>query len=133
LGAAADVAKEENASAFCWVNYPQASAARDEVVAQNIPPMCRRLAVGADGAEARTFARRKQFLVAETRQIGLAKVRFFPQIALTGAWRRRFWQRSAFSGLMSSQIGIWSRRAREAADLNWGSTEGKFATAESPA
>lgn len=38
----------------------------------------------------------------------MAKAQFFPQISLTGSGGGSFGRSSAFSGLMSSQVGIWS-------------------------
>jgi multidrug efflux system outer membrane protein len=54
----------------------------------------------------------EQILVAANAEIGVAKAQFFPQIALTGSGGGSFGRSSAFSSLMSSQIGIWSYGAQ---------------------
>jgi multidrug efflux system outer membrane protein len=54
----------------------------------------------------------EQVLIAANAEIGVAKAEFFPQISLTGSGGGGFGRSSAFSGLMSSQIGIWSYGAQ---------------------
>jgi outer membrane protein, multidrug efflux system len=54
----------------------------------------------------------EQLLVAANAQVGVAKAEFFPQISLTGSAGEGFGRSSAFSNLMSSQIGIWSYGAQ---------------------
>jgi outer membrane protein, multidrug efflux system len=54
----------------------------------------------------------EQLLVAAKAQVGVAKAEFFPQISLTGSAGEGFGRSSAFSNLMSSQIGIWSYGAQ---------------------
>jgi hypothetical protein len=50
--------------------------------------------------------------VAANAEVGVAKAQFFPQISLTGFGGGAFGRSSAFTGLMSSQLGIWSYGAQ---------------------
>jgi multidrug efflux system outer membrane protein len=50
--------------------------------------------------------------VAANAEVGVAKAEFFPQISLTGSGGGAFGRSSAFSSLMSSQLGIWSYGAQ---------------------
>jgi multidrug efflux system outer membrane protein len=54
----------------------------------------------------------EQNLVTANAEIGVAKAQFFPQISLTGSGGGSFGRSSAFSSLMSSQLGIWSYGAQ---------------------
>jgi hypothetical protein len=54
----------------------------------------------------------EQILIASNAEIGVAKAQFFPQIALTGSGGGAFGRSSAFTSLMSTQLGIWSYGAR---------------------
>jgi multidrug efflux system outer membrane protein len=54
----------------------------------------------------------EQLLVAATAEIGVARAQFFPSISLTGSGGGAFGRSSAFSSLMSSEIGIWSSGAQ---------------------
>jgi multidrug efflux system outer membrane protein len=54
----------------------------------------------------------EQILVAANAEIGVAKAEFFPQISLTGSGGGVFGRSSAFSSLMTTQLGIWSYGAQ---------------------
>ena len=73
----------------------------------------------------------EQKLAAANAEIGVAKAEFFPQISLTGSGGGAFGRSSAFSGLMSSQLGIWSYGVQfEPADFHWRSSYGKPETGQ---
>jgi len=102
------IAQEENAISILLGDYPQGVPRGRTLVEQNLPPD---VPPGLPSAllERRPDIREaEQFLVAANAQIGVAKAQFFPQIALTGSGGGAFGRSSAFSGLMSSQLGIWS-------------------------
>jgi outer membrane protein, multidrug efflux system len=50
--------------------------------------------------------------VAANAEVGVAKAQFFPQTSLTGAGGGSFGRSSAFSRLMTTQLGIWSYGAQ---------------------
>ena len=65
-------------------------------------------------------------------EIGVAKAQFFPQISLTGSGGGAFGRSSAFSSLMSSQIGIWSYGAQVSQPIfTGGALRGNLRLAES--
>jgi multidrug efflux system outer membrane protein len=74
----------------------------------------------------------EQILVAANAEIGVAKAQFFPQISLTGSGGGAFGRSSAFSGLMSSQLGIWSYGAQVSQPIfTGGALRGNLRLAES--
>jgi multidrug efflux system outer membrane protein len=74
----------------------------------------------------------EQNLVAANAEIGVAKAQFFPQISLTGSGGGSFGRSSAFSGLMSSQVGIWSYGAQVSQPIfTGGALRGNLRLAES--
>jgi outer membrane protein, multidrug efflux system len=74
----------------------------------------------------------EQLLVAANAQVGVAKAEFFPQISLTGSAGEGFGRSSAFSNLMSSQIGIWSYGAQVSQPIfTGGALRGNLHLAES--
>jgi multidrug efflux system outer membrane protein len=108
------IAQEENAINILLGNYPQALTRGRPLLEQPIP-----LEVPA-GLTSSLIERRpdireaEQHLVAANAEIGVAKAQFFPQISLTGSAGGAFGRSSAFSSLMSTQLGIWSYGAQVA-------------------
>jgi multidrug efflux system outer membrane protein len=102
------IAQEENAISILLGNYPQAVPRGRPLVEQPLPPEV------PPGLPSSLIERRpdireaEQVLVAANAEIGVAKAQFFPQISLTGSGGGSFGRSSAFSSLMSSQVGIWS-------------------------
>jgi multidrug efflux system outer membrane protein len=102
------IAQEENAISILLGNYPQAVPRGRPLVEQPLPPEV------PPGLPSTLIERRpdireaEQVLVGANAEIGVAKAQFFPQITLTGGGGGSFGRSSAFSSLMSSQVGIWS-------------------------
>jgi len=126
------IAQEENAISILLGNYPQNVPRGRPLVEQPLPP---EVPGGLPSAllERRPDIRRaEQILVAANAQIGVAKAQFFPQIALTGSGGGTFGRSSAFSGLMSSQVGIWSYGANVSQPIfTGGALRGNLKAAES--
>ncbi len=126
------IAQEENAISILLGDYPQGVPRGRTLVEQNLPPD---VPPGLPSAllERRPDIREaEQFLVAANAQIGVAKAQFFPQIALTGSGGGAFGRSSAFSGLMSSQLGIWSYGAQVSQPIfTGGALRGNLRLAES--
>jgi multidrug efflux system outer membrane protein len=106
------IAQEENAISILLGNYPQSVTRGHPLVEQFLPPEV------PPGMPSTLLERRpdireaEQVLVASNAEIGVAKAQFFPQISLTGSGGGSFGRSSAFSSLMSSQLGIWSYGAQ---------------------
>jgi multidrug efflux system outer membrane protein len=106
------IAQEENAISILLGNYPQAVSRGRPLVEQPLPPEV------PPGMPSSLIERRpdireaEQVLVAANAEIGVAKAQFFPQISLTGSGGGSFGRSSAFSSLVSSQVGIWSYGAQ---------------------
>jgi multidrug efflux system outer membrane protein len=106
------IAQEENAISILLGNYPQAVTRGLPLVEQPLPPDV------PPGLPSSLIERRpdireaEENLVATNAEIGVAKAQFFPQISLTGSGGGSFGRSSAFSSLMSSQLGIWSYGAQ---------------------
>lgn len=102
------IAQEENAISILLGNYPQAVTRGRQLSEQPLPPDV------PAGLPSTLLERRpdiheaEHLLVAANAEVGVAKAQFFPQISLTGSGGGAFGRSSAFSSLMSSQIGIWS-------------------------
>jgi multidrug efflux system outer membrane protein len=102
------IAQEENAISILLGNYPQGITRGRPLVEQPLPPDV------PPGMPSSLLDRRpdireaEQMLVAANAEVGVAKADFFPQISLTGSGGGSFGRSSAFSSLMSSQLGIWS-------------------------
>jgi multidrug efflux system outer membrane protein len=107
-----EIAQEENAISILLGDYPHDVARGLSLVEQTLPP---EVPPGLPSAiiERRPDIREaEQILIASNAQVGVAKAQFFPQIALTGSGGGSFGRSSVFSGLMASQIGIWSYGAQ---------------------
>jgi multidrug efflux system outer membrane protein len=106
------IAQEENAISILVGDYPHDVSRGLPLVEQSLPPEV------PPGLPSSIIERRpdireaEQILIASNAEIGVAKAQFFPQIALTGSGGGSFGRSSAFSGLMASQVGIWSYGAQ---------------------
>ena len=126
------IAQEENAIRILLGNYPRAVPRGRPLVEQPLPPEV------PPGMPSSLIERRpdireaEQVLVSANAQIGVAKAQFFPQIALTGSGGGSFGRSSAFSSLMSSQVGIWSYGAQMSQPIfTGGALRGNLRAAES--
>jgi len=126
------IAQEENAISILLGNYPQAVPRGRALVEQPLPPEV------PPGMPSSLIERRpdireaEQVMVAANAEIGVAKAQFFPQIALTGSGGGSFGRSSAFSGLMGSQVGIWSYGAQVSQPIfTGGALRGNLRAAES--
>jgi outer membrane protein, multidrug efflux system len=126
------IAQEENAISILLGNYPQAVPRGHPLVEQPLPPEV------PPGLSSSLLERRpdireaEQILVAANAEIGVAKAQFFPQISLTGSGGGAFGRSSAFSGLMSSQVGTWSYGAQVSQPIfTGGALRGNLRLAES--
>ncbi|MGB9069976.1 MAG: efflux transporter outer membrane subunit [Candidatus Acidiferrales bacterium] len=106
------IAQEEDAISILVGDYPHAITRGLSLVEQVLPPGV------PPGLPSSLIERRpdireaEQNLVAANAEIGVAKAEFFPQVSLTGSGGGAFGRSSAFSDLMSSQLGIWSYGAQ---------------------
>ena len=126
------IAQEENAISILLGNYPQGVPRGHTLVEQVLPPEV------PPGMPSTLLERRpdireaEQVLVAANAEIGVAKAQFFPQISLTGSGGGSFGRSSAFSSLMSSQLGIWSYGAQVSQPIfTGGALRGNLRFAES--
>jgi len=126
------IAQEENAISILLGNYPQGITRGRPLVEQPLPPEV------PPGMPSSLLERRpdireaEQTLVAANAEIGVAKAQFFPQISLTGSGGGTFGRSSAFSSLMSSQLGIWSYGANVSQPIfTGGALRGNLKAAES--
>jgi multidrug efflux system outer membrane protein len=126
------IAQEENAISILLGNYPQSVSRSRPLVEQPLPPD---VPPGLPSAllERRPDIREaEQILVAANAEIGVAKAQFFPQISLTGSGGGAFGRSSAFSSLMSSQLGIWSYGANVSQPMfTGGALKGNLKSAQS--
>jgi multidrug efflux system outer membrane protein len=106
------VAQEEDALSILLGDYPHPIKRGLPLVEQVLPPEV------PPGLPSSLIERRpdireaEQNLVAANAEIGVAKAEFFPQVSLTGSGGGAFGRSSAFSNLMSSQLGIWTYGAQ---------------------
>jgi outer membrane protein, multidrug efflux system len=126
------IAQEEDAISILLGNYPQAVTRGRPLIEQPLPPEV------PPGLPSLLIERRpdirqaEQNLVAANAEIGVAKAQFFPQISLTGSGGGSFGRSSAFSSLMSSQLGIWSYGAQVSQPIfTGGALRGNLRLAES--
>ena len=126
------IAQEEDAISILLGNYPQGVPRGLPLVEQSLPPEV------PPGMPSSLLERRpdireaEQTLVAANAEIGVAKAQFFPQISLTGSGGGAFGRSSSFSGLMSSQSGLWSYGAQVSQPIfTGGALRGNLRFAES--
>jgi outer membrane protein, multidrug efflux system len=126
------IAQQENAINILLGNYPQDVTRGLPLVEQTLPPEV------PPGIPSSIIERRpdireaEQSLIAANAEIGVAKADFFPQISLTGAAGGAFGRSSAFSSLMSSQVGFWSYGAQVSQPIfTGGALRGNLKLAES--
>jgi len=126
------ITQEENAISILLGNYPQDVPRGLTLVEQTLPPEV------PPGVPSSIIERRpdireaEQNLIAANAEIGVAKAQFFPQISLTGSGGGAFGRSSAFSSLMSSQIGTWSYGAQASQPIfTGGALRGNLRLAES--
>jgi outer membrane protein, multidrug efflux system len=126
------IAQEENAISILLGNYPQGVPRGLKLTEQPLPPEV------PPGLPSSLLERRpdireaEETLVAANAEIGVAKAEFFPQISLTGSGGGAFGRSSAFSGLMSTQLGIWSYGAQVSQPIfTGGALRGNLRLAES--
>lgn len=106
------IGQEEDAISILLGHYPDSVRRGRPLVEQPLPPEV------PPGMPSSLLERRpdirqvEQDLIAANAQIGVARAAFFPQISLTGSGGGAFGRSSLFSGLMSSQTGIWSYGAQ---------------------
>jgi outer membrane protein, multidrug efflux system len=106
------IGQEEDAISILLGHYPEGVRRGRPLVEQPLPPEV------PPGIPSTLLERRpdirqvEQDLVTANAEIGVAKAAFFPQISLTGAGGGAFGRSTLFSGLMSSQTGIWSYGAQ---------------------
>jgi len=126
------ISQEENAISILLGDYPQDVPRGLALIEQPLPP---EVPAGLPSSiiEGRPDIREaEQILVAANAEVGVAKAQFFPQITLTGSGGGVFGRSSAFSGLMSSQAGIWSYGAQASQPIfTGGALRGNLRFAES--
>ena len=126
------VAQEENAISILLGNYPGAVPRGMTLVNQPLPPEV------PGGLPSSLLDRRpdireaEHLLVSANAEVGVAKAQFFPQISLTGSGGGSFGRSSAFSSLMSTQLGIYSYGAQVSQPIfTGGALRGNLHLAES--
>jgi multidrug efflux system outer membrane protein len=126
------IGQEEDAISILIGDYPKPVARGLSLVDQPLPPAV------PPGLPSSLIERRpdireaEQTLVAANAEVGVAKAQFFPQISLTGFGGGAFGRSSAFTGLMSSQLGIWSYGAQVSQPIfTGGALTGNLRAAES--
>ena len=106
------IGQAEDAISILLGHYPEGVRRGRPLVEQPFPPEV------PPGMPSSLLERRpdirqvEQDLVAANAEIGVARAAFFPQISLTGSGGGAFGRSTLFSGLMSSQTGVWSYGAQ---------------------
>lgn len=106
------IGQEEDAISILLGHYPESVRRGRPLAEQTLPPEV------PPGMPSTLLERRpdirqvEQDLIAANAEIGVARASFFPQISLTGSGGGAFGRSSLFSGLMSSQNGVWSYGAQ---------------------
>src|SRR5271154_888 len=126
------IAQEEDAISILLGHYPEGVRRGLPLAQQPVPPEV------PPGIPSTLLERRpdirevEQELVAANAEIGVAKAAFFPQISLTGSGGGAFGRSALFTGLMSSQTGIWSYGAQVTQPIfTGGALSGNLKLAES--
>jgi multidrug efflux system outer membrane protein len=126
------IGQEEDAISILIGDYPKPVARGLSLVDQPLPPTV------PPGLPSSLIERRpdireaEQTLVEANAKVGVAKAQFFPQISLTGSGGGAFGRSSAFTGIMSSQLGIWSYGAQVSQPIfTGGALTGNLRAAES--
>jgi multidrug efflux system outer membrane protein len=126
------IGQEEDAISILLGHYPEGVRRGRPLVEQPLPPEV------PPGVPSTLLERRPDIseveheLIASNAEIGVARAAFFPQISLTGSGGGAFGRSSLFSGLMSSQAGIWSYGAQVSQPIfTGGALRGNLKLAES--
>jgi multidrug efflux system outer membrane protein len=126
------IGQEEDAISILLGHYPDSVRRGRPLAEQPFPPDV------PPGMPSTLLERRpdirqvEQELIAANAEIGVAKAAFFPQISLTGSGGGAFGRSTLFSGLMSSQTGIWSYGAQVTQPIfTGGALRGNLRLAES--
>jgi outer membrane protein, multidrug efflux system len=126
------IGQEEDAISILLGHYPESVRRGRSLVEQPLPPEV------PPGMPSSLLERRPDIrqveheLIASNAEIGVARAAFFPQISLTGSGGGAFGRSSLFSGLMSSQTGIWSYGAQVSQPIfTGGALSGNLRLAES--
>jgi len=126
------IGQEEDAISILLGHYPDSVPRGRPLAEQPLPPDV------PPGMPSTLLERRpdireaEQDLIASNAEIGVARAAFFPQISLTGSGGGAFGRSTLFSGLMSSQTGIWSYGAQVSQPIfTGGALRGNLRLAES--
>jgi multidrug efflux system outer membrane protein len=126
------IGQEEDAISILLGHYPEGVRRGRPLAEQPLPPDV------PPGMPSTLLERRpdirqvEQELIAANAEIGVARAAFFPQISLTGGGGGAFGRSSLFSGLMSSQNGVWSYGAQVSQPIfTGGALRGNLRLAES--
>jgi multidrug efflux system outer membrane protein len=126
------IGQEENAISVLLGHYPENVQRGRPLAEQPLPPDV------PSGMPSSLLERRpdirqvEQDLIAANAEIGVARAAFFPQISLTGGGGGAFGRSTLFTGLMSSQNGIWSYGAQISQPIfTGGALRGNLRLAES--